>query len=143
MAKATKKKPARKRKTKAADGEITAKRAKAYAGLEPHLCAVVNMGTIVCNLRSHRQRALRLRGALPRGDAGRSQGALLCLGLPAMKRARSSITSELTPQHVVADLFDSDDFPVPISDPEAAAEIVIQRLIDAGFEIKAQERVQS
>jgi hypothetical protein len=30
----------------AADGEITAKRAKAYADLEPHLCAVLNMGTI-------------------------------------------------------------------------------------------------
>jgi len=27
---------------------------------------------------------------------------------------------------VLADLFDSDDFPVPIPDPEAAAEIVIQ-----------------
>ena len=60
-----------------------------------------------------------------------------------MKRARSSIRSELTPQHEVADLFDSDDFSVPISDPEAAAEIVIQRLTDAGFEIKAQERAQS
>jgi|HubBroStandDraft_6_1064221.scaffolds.fasta_scaffold229044_1 hypothetical protein len=46
-------------------------------------------------------------------------------------------TSEVTPQHVLVDLFDSDDFPVPIADPEAAAEIVIQRLIDAGFEIKA------
>jgi hypothetical protein len=48
-----------------------------------------------------------------------------------MKRA------ELTPKHVLADLFDT-DFPVPIPDPEAAAEIVVQRLIDAGFEIKAQ-----
>jgi hypothetical protein len=43
---------------------------------------------------------------------------------------------ELTPQHVLADLFDT-DFPVLIPDPEAAAEIVIQRLSDAGFEIKA------
>jgi hypothetical protein len=49
-----------------------------------------------------------------------------------MKRA------EFTPKHVLADLFDSDDFPVPIPDSEAAAEIVLQRLIDAGFEIKAQ-----
>ena len=49
---------------------------------------------------------------------------------------------ELTPQHVLADLFDSDDFPVPIPDPEAAAEIVVQRLIDAGFEIKAPELAQ-
>ena len=39
-------------------------------------------------------------------------------------------------------LFDSDDFPVPIPDPEAAAEIVVQRLIDAGFEIKAPELAQ-
>jgi hypothetical protein len=45
--------------------------------------------------------------------------------------------SELTLQHVLADLFDSDDFPAPIPDPEAAPEIVVPRLIDAGFEIKA------
>jgi hypothetical protein len=44
---------------------------------------------------------------------------------------------------VLADLFDSDDFPVPILDPEATAEIVIRRLIDAGFEITAQERIRS
>jgi hypothetical protein len=45
--------------------------------------------------------------------------------------------AELTAQHVLTGLFDSDDFPVPMPDPQAAAEIVIQRLIDAGFEIKA------
>ena len=54
-----------------------------------------------------------------------------------MKHAEPSITSELSPQHVLADLLDSDDFPVPIPDPKAAAEIVVQRLINAGFEIKA------
>ena len=43
--------------------------------------------------------------------------------------------SELTRLQLVADLFDDCDLPVP--NPEAAAEIVIQRLIDAGFEIKA------
>jgi hypothetical protein len=43
--------------------------------------------------------------------------------------------SELTPQHVLVDLFNSDDFPVPIPDREAAAEIVIRRLLDAGFTI--------
>ena len=43
--------------------------------------------------------------------------------------------SELTPQHVLGDLFGSGDFPTEIIDPEHAAEIVIQRLIDAGFEI--------
>jgi hypothetical protein len=47
--------------------------------------------------------------------------------------------SELTPQHVLTDLFDSDDFPAAISNPQEAAEIVIQRLIDAGFEIKASD----
>jgi hypothetical protein len=46
--------------------------------------------------------------------------------------------SDLTPQHVLADLFGSADFPAEILDPEAAAEIVIQRLLEAGFEIKAQ-----
>ena len=48
--------------------------------------------------------------------------------------------SELTPQYALADLFDSDDFPVTIPNPEEAAGIVIQRLIDAGFEVKAQEQ---
>ncbi len=43
--------------------------------------------------------------------------------------------SALTPQHVLSDLFGSDDFPAEILDPERAAAIVIQRLIDAGFEI--------
>jgi hypothetical protein len=41
--------------------------------------------------------------------------------------------SRLPPLHVLADLFDDGDLPVP--NPEAAAEIVIQRLIDSGFEI--------
>jgi hypothetical protein len=59
-----------------------------------------------------------------------------------MKRARSSIMSELTAQHVLVDLFDSDDWPVPIPDPEAAAEIVVQRLIDAGFEVRPAERLR-
>jgi hypothetical protein len=42
--------------------------------------------------------------------------------------------TELDPKDVLTDLFDSDDLPFP--NPEAAAEIVIQRLTDAGFEIK-------
>jgi hypothetical protein len=45
--------------------------------------------------------------------------------------------SELTPQHVLADLFGSADFPAEILDPEHAAEIVIQRLNDAGFKIES------
>ena len=45
------------------------------------------------------------------------------------------LVTELDPKDVLTDLFDSDDLPLP--NPEAAAEIVIQRLIDAGFEIKS------
>jgi hypothetical protein len=45
--------------------------------------------------------------------------------------------SELTPKHVLVDLFGSGDFPAEILDPEHAAEIVIQRLNDAGFKIES------
>jgi len=45
------------------------------------------------------------------------------------------LLTELDPKDVLTDLFDSDDLPLP--NPEAAAEIIIQRLIDAGFEIKS------
>jgi hypothetical protein len=45
--------------------------------------------------------------------------------------------SELTPQEVLADLFGSGDFPAEILDPEHAAEIVFQRLNDAGFKIES------
>ena len=45
--------------------------------------------------------------------------------------------SELTPQDVLADLFGSGDFPPEILlDPERAAEVVVQNLLDAGFVIK-------
>jgi hypothetical protein len=47
--------------------------------------------------------------------------------------------TELTPQYVLVDLFGSADFPAEVLDPVHAAEIVIQRLIDAGFEIKPAE----
>jgi hypothetical protein len=46
--------------------------------------------------------------------------------------------TELTPNHVLVDLFGSGDFPAEILDPGAAAEIVLQRLTDAGFEIRTQ-----
>jgi hypothetical protein len=36
-------------------------------------------------------------------------------------------------------LFDSEDFPVVIPNPEEAANIVVQRLIDSGFEIREAE----
>jgi hypothetical protein len=47
--------------------------------------------------------------------------------------------SGLTPQHVLADLFGSADFPAEVLDPERAAELVLRRLLDAGFEIKAAQ----
>ena len=51
--------------------------------------------------------------------------------------------SELGPKHVLADLFGSGDFPAEIIDPEHAAEIVIQRLNDAGFKIVSGRRLIS
>ena len=45
--------------------------------------------------------------------------------------------SALTPQHVLTDLFGSGDFPAEVLDPGHAAEIVIQRLNDAGFKIES------
>jgi hypothetical protein len=48
--------------------------------------------------------------------------------------------TELTPQHVLTDLFGSGDFPAEILDPEHAAEIVIERLRDSGFEIVPADR---
>jgi hypothetical protein len=51
--------------------------------------------------------------------------------------------SELTPQHVLTDLLGSGDFPAEIIDPEHAAEIVVQRLLDAGFKIESAERCRT
>jgi len=48
--------------------------------------------------------------------------------------------SELTPQHVLTDLFGSDDFPAVVLDTEHAADLVVQRLRDAGFEIVPTDR---
>jgi hypothetical protein len=56
---------------------------------------------------------------------------------------RCVMTRELDPRDVLADLFGSGDFPAEILAPEAAAEIVVQRLIDAGFQIKPAERCAS
>jgi hypothetical protein len=42
---------------------------------------------------------------------------------------------ELTAQEVLADLFGSGDFPAEVLDPALAAEIAIQRLLDAGFAV--------
>ena len=47
----------------------------------------------------------------------------------------TATTVELTPQHVLADLFGEEDFPGEILDTERAAELAVQLLIDAGFMI--------
>jgi hypothetical protein len=47
---------------------------------------------------------------------------------------------ELRPREVLADLLGSGDFPAEVLDPEPAADIIIQRLIDAGFEIVPSDR---
>jgi len=46
---------------------------------------------------------------------------------------------ELHPREVLADLLGSGDFPAEVLDPEQAADIIIQRLIDAGFEIRGAD----
>jgi hypothetical protein len=48
--------------------------------------------------------------------------------------------SELTPQAVLEDLLGGADFDHEILDPAAAAEIIIERLRDAGFEIVPADR---
>jgi hypothetical protein len=53
--------------------------------------------------------------------------------------AWTMIAYELTPQHMLADLFDSDDFPGHVLNPEEAAKIAAQRLIDGGLDIKPWE----
>jgi hypothetical protein len=50
MAKAAKKKKATPKRTAKAASDIDAKRAKAYADMEPHLCDVVRMGEIASML---------------------------------------------------------------------------------------------
>jgi hypothetical protein len=59
------------------------------------------------------------------GDRGLDQG-----------RGGAVVTRELDPRDVLADLFGSGDFPPEILlDSAHAADIVVQRLLDAGFAI--------
>jgi hypothetical protein len=48
--------------------------------------------------------------------------------------------SELTPRHVLVDLFGGADFDHEVLDAAAAADLVIERLRDAGFEIVPADR---
>lgn len=43
--------------------------------------------------------------------------------------------SEITPKDVLTDLLGGADFDHEILNPEAAADLILQRLIDAGFTI--------
>jgi hypothetical protein len=45
--------------------------------------------------------------------------------------------SELSPVDVLTDLLGSADFPCEIADPEGAARLIVQRLLDAGFRIES------
>jgi hypothetical protein len=59
-------------------------------------------------------------------------------GIRRQLARRAEAMSELTPKHVLVDLFGSGDFPPEILlDPAHAADVVIQRLLDAGFKIEA------
>jgi hypothetical protein len=56
------------------------------------------------------------------------------------ERSDAVMGRELDPKDVLTDLFGSGDFPAEIIDPEHAAEIIIERLRDAGFEIVEARR---
>jgi hypothetical protein len=56
-------------------------------------------------------------------------------GVPAAVRAFLMADRELTPRDVLADLLGSGDFPAEIFNPELEADLIIDRLRDAGFEI--------
>lgn len=73
----------------------------------------------------------RARWSAIAGNTGRAVDAWNAFKRAAMGGAGS----ELHPREVLADLLGSGDFPAEVLDPEGAAQIIIQRLIDAGFEI--------
>ena len=76
MARAAKKKAARKLTPKAADSQIAEKRARAYSDMEPHLCDLVSMGTIAMD-QFDKDKGVRICGRQARGDAERIPAALL------------------------------------------------------------------
>jgi hypothetical protein len=48
---------------------------------------------------------------------------------------------ELHPREVLVDLLGSGDFPAEVLDPNAAAEIILRRLEDAGFKVVPAARL--
>jgi hypothetical protein len=45
------------------------------------------------------------------------------------------MSNQLCPEDVLADLLGSGDFPAEVLYPEAAARIILNRLLDSGFEV--------
>ncbi len=71
--------------------------------------------------------------------------ATACIARPPryapISLARAPILlAELDPLDVLADLLGSGDFPAEVLDPERAAEIIIERLNDAGFLVVSSPR---
>jgi hypothetical protein len=54
---------------------------------------------------------------------------------PSIPQTPQKADNESLPVEVLADLLGSGDFPVQVDDPEAAAEIILKRLADAGFKV--------
>ena len=76
------------------------------------------------------------------GNTGRAVDAWQAFKLAAVMTLMNAAAAgsagaprDLRPQEVLADLLGSGDFPAEVVDPDGAAQIIIQRLIDAGFEI--------
>jgi len=51
------------------------------------------------------------------------------------KMTQADGDNSLLPVEVLTDLLGSEDFPAEVLDPEAAAQIILQRLADAGFRV--------
>ena len=84
-----------------------------------------------------RQRQLHCR--LAASDGCQRSGAAGG-GLIHRPRLGAAMTREPTPRDVLIDLFGGADFDHEILNPAAAAELIIERLRDAGFEIVPADR---
>jgi hypothetical protein len=118
------------------ESEIDKLHSEAFRELESSLRDCVRMGEIAANLMSGaKNEDLTLSFAV-------FHLAEMLMSLEKEYDARwhgerSKPMSELTPKHVLVDLFGSGDFPAEVLDPVHAVEIVIQRLNDAGFKIES------
>ena len=83
------KKPAKKKPAKI--DPIDAKRARAYADMESHVCDLVSMGTIAMDQFDKNQSLFVFAVGKLEDHVERIQGALLRRGIPDMKRRRRSV----------------------------------------------------